>query len=296
LTVTQGGLGNNVIRRNLMRFAYLGNGIQGENCISHIEDSSIDESMNDTNVSENRCISATDDAFEFDSANLNLRVWSNVAFSSNSGISIAANSVSPAYFFRNLFYAPAASGAACAGIKTGASSTGYAFFYHNTVHYPQRCDVPVAGGSISHGVQSLGVTNQGETRYATNLVFRNNLFAVAGRLFELSGDSQGQTLTFDADYNTYFDYDGGVWGKRGASWDSFEEYQAHPQTDDQHSRDDEPIWRDAINSDLAVRDYRLAAGSAGVDSGTEIPGFNDFSSRWPGQDEAPDAGAFEYLR
>ena len=295
LTITQGGLGNNVIRRNLMRFAYLGNGIQGENCISHIEDSSIDESMNDTDVNENRCIGATDDAFEFDSANLNLRVWNNVAFSSNSGISIAANSVGPAYFFRNLFYAPAASWAACAGIKTGASSTGYAFFYHNTIHYPQRCDVPVAGGSISHSVQALGVTNQGETRYATNLVFRNNLFAVAGRLFELSADSQGQTLTFDADYNTYFDYDGGVWGKRGASWDSFDEYQAHPQTDDPHSKDEQPLWRDAANSDLAVRDYRLAAGSAGIDSGTEIPGFNDFSSRWPGQDQAPDAGAFEYL-
>jgi hypothetical protein len=296
LTITQGGQGNNVIRRNVMRFAYRGDGLEGENCISHVEGSSIDESVNDTDVNDNRCVGATDDAFEFNSANLNLRVWGNVAFASNAAISVAANGVGPSYFFRNLFYAPTASWTACAGITTGASSTGYAFFYHNTMHYPERCDVPVGEGAISHGVQGLGVTNRGETRYATNQVYRNNLFAVAGRLFELSADGQGQTLTFDADYNTYFDYDDGVWGKRGASWGSFDEYQAHSLTNDQHSSNAEPLWRDAMNADLAGRDYRLVAGSAGVDAGTEIPGFNDTSSRWPGQDSAPDAGAFEYHR
>ena len=40
-------------------------------------------------------------------------------------------------------------------------------------------------------------------------------------------------------------------------------------------------------------DMHLAAGSAGIDGGVVIPGFNDAASPWPFTGAAPDAGAFE---
>ncbi|HEV8639095.1 MAG TPA: DUF5123 domain-containing protein, partial [Chloroflexota bacterium] len=53
------------------------------------------------------------------------------------------------------------------------------------------------------------------------------------------------------------------------------------------------LWGRAAFVDAAGGDFRLAAGSPGVDAGAVLPGFNDADSPWPYHGAAPDIGAFE---
>jgi hypothetical protein len=276
-------LGNHVIRRNTVRFTYTSPGDHGEDCIHHAENKSTDAGFNDTDIYDNVCINSTDDGLELDAAGVNLRVWGNTIFGQNLGTSLAAVGAGPVYLFRNVYYAPQEAWTTCVGIKTGENSTGFAFIYHNTFHLD--CD------------GSYGWVNSGNDRTAENQVFRNNILKVTGRTMTSNLASSGEWL-LDSDYNLFDDVDGAIFAKMdGKQFNSLALLQAGVTGKwallEANSIAGEVLFEDALNGDLAIRDYRLTETSPGIDAGVLIAGINDAGSGWPFTGEGPDMGAFE---
>lgn len=207
----------------------------------------------DTDLYGNVLAFSNDDGTELDGGQINVRYWHNWIAWALCGISCAPNCSGPSYVFRNVVATLGeereSTGSA---FKMGgaALSPGLNFIAHNTLFGP--------GG----GLRSVGY-GKGPDRGAYVAVSRNNIFA---------GSGHQDLLNISTDPRNDFDYDltsrGGVRLATGG---------------EKHAVTVAPTFVAA-----AQGDFRLAAGSAGIDRGSVLPGMNDdFAGR------APDMGAFE---
>jgi hypothetical protein len=245
--------GNNVVRYNDM--------IGSE---QHWWNDAIESSANravtggpyrDTDIYGNVLAFCNDDGTELDGGQINVRYWHNWIDKALCGVSCAPNRRGPSYVFRNLivltgeeFFKTGA------GFKMGGDrfeAPGLSLLLHNTVY------------THGHGLTS-GHYGRGPTPIRT----RNNLFT--------GPRPDDGRLRYRHKRGADFDYDrlpeDGVYGREPLP----ESWEAHGVTA-------RPTFREA-----AAGDFRLAEGSAGVDAGVRVPGFNDDAAG-----AGPDLGAFE---
>ncbi len=245
--------GNNVVRHNDM--------IGSE---SHWWNDAIESIANravtggpyrDTDIYGNVLAFCNDDGTELDGGQINVRYWHNWIDKALCGVSCAPNRRGPSYVFRNLivltgeeFFKTGA------GFKMGGdrySDPGLSLLLHNTVW--------TTGNGLTSGHYGKG---------PTPMVTRNNVFA--GPL------ADNGRIRYRHRRGGDFDYDllpaNGLYGLRPvpAAWEA-------------HGATGSPTFRDRRKGD-----FRLAAGSKGIDAGARLPGFNDGFAG-----EAPDMGAFE---
>jgi Right handed beta helix region len=212
----------------------------------------------------------TDDGIEMDGSERNVRCFRNRLTNVFHGISVQPVHGGPVYVFRNALYNVAA-----APFKMHNSPSG-ALFYHNT--------------SVKRGMP-LAVSTHEKVRHC---VTRNNLFigTEAGYAFEMGAPAEACD----------FDYD----GFGGGPWKLFLKWNGARYATLEEVLEKAPVYRHAARvgsrsvfssgatppadetTSAAAADLRLAPGTAAVDAGEPLPGFNDgFSGK------APDLGAYE---
>jgi hypothetical protein len=272
-----GSFGGNIFRNNRIYFTYAGlNGVHGTDCFGNIPNFNIN--VADTDIYNNRCENATDDAIEIDGGMTNVRVWNNIAIGPMSGFSVAPVAVGPAYIFRNTFIKPHYQWTPekeCKFIKDGANGTGHVFIYHNTFYGPNGTDCP--------GLMAFDAADGGNNG-STNMHIKNNIIENYDRIWRAGDNSD------DVDYN--LENMDGTRDSKWAEWNGLtifglSDFQAQTGQD-RHSTEGKATFVDATNND-----FHLGSGSLGIDKGVLLVGFNDASSPWPYQGNGPDIGAFE---
>ena len=213
----------------------------------------------DTDIYGNYLANCWDDALELEGGIRNVRVWGNLIEKSYQALGNDAVLIGPLYFFRNVMrqsdrYAnreEAGLAAKGGGQRDIADVPAYTFYFHNTIDN-QRGD----------GFNGLGSRSRGLYHFVT----RNNVLHTRGGP---SVSTSAQSRGIDADYDLFSADvpDGsernGIMGRPEFAVGSFD-------------------------FESLSYDYRLRAGSLGVDDGQRIPNFNDgFTGA------APDIGAQE---
>jgi hypothetical protein len=274
--LTKATAGGHVIRRNKISFAYAGSSnVHGTDCIGGLPNFAPHGGFfKDTDVSDNVCDGATDEGIELDGGNANVRVWGNTIRKTNIGFSVTPVFYGPVYVFRNVVSDLQDHWiGSCVGVKDGESGTGAVFFYHNTFHSP-------AGGGCKNTVK--GFAKYGGDGAQGNVTAMNNVLHFWGRLHETGSKTFDHNLSFVEPAS----------GDKTSEWNgrnyfSFSAFRTGARQE-AHGH-----YGKATFVDAAGGDYHLAAGSAGVDGGAVLPGFNDAASPWPFTGAAPDIGAFE---
>jgi hypothetical protein len=212
-----------------------------------------------------------DDGIELDDSERNVRCFENRLTNIFQGISVQPVHGGPAYVFRNVLY-----NVMLEPFKMHNSPSGV-LFYHNTI--------------VKKGSPSLLLTPQ-EVR---NCVSRNNLFV--GSAGAYACDNEAPMTNCD------FDYD----GFGGGPWTLFAKWNGARYATLQDVKAKAPVYRHAVlvdpesvfESGLKAppdpdREYdrqysvKLKPGTAAIDAGEILPGFNDgFAGK------APDLGALE---
>ena len=160
----------------------------------------------DSDIYGNRVSQCYDDGIEADGANTNCRIWGNYLHSTFARISQAANSIGPAYTFRNIssesggMYDPLGSPDTEERgpfLKTGATDPmvqgGRLYFLHNTSVQPAA-----ASGLMYPMGMGYGIENSGGTAY--QIVSRNNILYVYRSNRESIGvDSSAGPVDLDYD-------------------------------------------------------------------------------------------------
>lgn len=225
-------------------------------------------------IHNNEISEQTDDGIELDFSDRNVRCFRNRLTNVFQGISTQPVHGGPAYIFRNVLY-----NVSLEPFKTHSRPSGV-LMIHNTV--------------VKRGRAHLILTSD-EVR---NSVSRNNLFVGTSGDYAFVCDAQMVDCSFD-----YDGFAGGPWGNflkwNGARYDTVERTRARA-----------PVYRHAVavapegifaaggappaDPDRRYEagfDARLKEGTAALDAGEVLPGFNDgFSGR------APDLGACELGR
>ena len=271
----QASAGGHVIARNKIEFFYQGGSVHGTDCIGGLPNFAPHGGFfSDTDVNDNMCIGATDEGIEIDGGNANIRIWGNTIRGANMGFSITPVYHGPVYVFRNVVYNIQDHWVgSCVGVKDGEGGNGAVFFYHNTFHSPSGAGC----GNVVKGFAKYGGGNA-----QSNVTVKNNVLHFWGRLHETGSKTFDHNLNFvePASGDKTSEWNGtNQWG-----WEAFQKgtgQEAHG------------LYGKATFVDAAGGDYHLAAGSAGVDGGAVLPGFNDAGSPWPFTGAAPDVGAFE---
>ena len=221
-----------------------------------------------SDVHNNEVSECLDDGCEMDGAERNCRCYLNRYTNIFQGISVQPVYGGPIYIFRNALYNLEGE-----TFKMHNSPSG-AIFYHNT--------------SVKRGVPLILSTQ--ETVH--NCVLRNNLFLGSGEgkyAYEASPPMQNCDFDFDG-------FSGGPW-KMFLKWNnvryaSLAEVKAKAPVE-KHAVLVEPTGNLQLPRDVARQhalvDLRLPAGSAAIDAGAVLSGFND---GFAGQ--APDLGAYEF--
>ncbi len=215
-----------------------------------------------------------DDGVEVDYNQANARVWRNRVMNARMGVSVQPTRGGPTYIFRNELF-----NLQSVPIKMHNQTTGF-FVVHNTG----------AKHGDGHG------DNGAMWRYAT---FRNNLFLGTRYAFEFTTEPDVGWRDFD--YN--------AWGTSreiggtGAPWFKWNNVRyddlAELQSIDVELNGVAAAFSDLVDASLPAdwdqpappgsRDLRLSPGSNAIDSGVNLPNFNDpFVLIGP-----PDMGAFE---
>jgi hypothetical protein len=267
--------GGHVIRRNKITFTYNGGNVHGTDCIGGLPNFAPHGGFfKDTDVNDNLCDGGTDEGIEIDGGNANIRIWGNTFRRTNLGFSVTPVYYGPVYVFRNVVHGLQDHWVgSCVMIKDGESGNGAVYFYHNTFYAPDGAPCRnIVKGAAAYG----GGADQ------TNVHFRNNVMHYWGRLYETSGKT--------ADYN--LNYVEPASGDKVAEWNggnyySFADFRS-ASGQEAHGQ-----WGKASFANAAAGDFRLNAGSPGVDAGVVLVGFNDPTSAWPYTGTAPDIGALE---
>jgi hypothetical protein len=212
----------------------------------------------------------TDDGIELDYAERNVRCFENRLTNVYQGISAQPVFGGPVYVFRNAIYNVIGE-----PFKMHNSPSG-ALFLHNT--------------SVKIGMPLFIHTGKA----VRHCVSRNNLFIGTTASFAFESTAKMRECDFDYD------------GVGGGPWKLFLKWNGirYPKIDDVRTKS--PAWKHAVVIDSASAfasgvlppengdsvhqavDLRLEAGTAAIDAGVAVPGFND---RFAGS--APDLGAYE---
>jgi len=214
--------------------------------------------VRDSDVYGNYIERCWDNPIEAEGSNINTRIWGNYIDRSYAIIGITPVTGGPVYIWRNVINAarkgPFSDDPAQASkfIKSGSGGVGRVFIYHNTLLQPSA---PL------HGVTE-GVANNASGGTASNMVARNNIFAVTDGTKNSINDSNSAQNDYDYDL-----YNGKI-----------------PSGKELHGIKGNPQY-DPLN---AAGEYALAATSPGYNGGVVLPGFND---DFVGS--APDMGAYE---
>ena len=275
-----GTKGGNVIRGNTITFIHQGTpGEHGSDCIGPTPNDAIWGFGPDTDIYNNVCNGATDDGLEIEGGAMNNRVWGNKVFGANNAIAIAAVIVGPAYIFRNTLYDSALHWTkSCGGVKTGEDGQGAVFFYHNTFYLGETTNATSKCGGKSTIIQSGGGGAD-----SINVFYRNNIF----HGFDTSISIGGAT-TQNLDYNVHYaeDQTGRILQYNNINYTDFNTFQATGM--EAHGIYGRPTYQNE-----GSKDFKLGAGSLGIDTGVVLTGFNDANSPWPFSGSAPDIGAYE---
>jgi hypothetical protein len=267
--------GGHVIRRNRIVFSYQGGNVHGTDCVGGLPNFDPHGGFfKDTDVSDNYCDGATDEGIELDGGNANVRVWNNTVVRANGGFSVTPVHYGPVYVFRNVVRDLADHWiGSCFGVKDGEGGTGAVYFFHNTFTVPDGapCD-NLMRGAAKYGSGSA----------QANVVFKNNVLHFWGRLYETGAKT--------ADYNLNFVEPAS--GDKIAEWNGTD-YFSFASFRSGTGQETHGLFARPLFVDRAAGDFRLAAGSPGVDLGVALRAFNGPASPWPTLGNAPDAGAFE---
>jgi hypothetical protein len=256
-------------------FFYPGGTTHGTDCVGGLPNfSPTGGYYKDTDVNDNYCEGATDEGIEIDGGNANVRIWGNTITRANLGFSITPVYYGPVYVFRNVVYKLQDHWVgSCVGVKDGESGTGAVYFYHNTFHAS-------SGSGCGAGVKGFAKYGSGSPQ--TNVVMKNNIISMWGRLHETWGKT--------ADYN--LDYVDPGSGDKIAKWNGTD-YYSFASFQSGSGQEAHGQWGKPSFVDAAGGDFRLAAGSPGIDRGVVLPGFDDADSAWPSRGAGPDMGALE---
>jgi len=221
----------------------------------------------------NECSESLDDGCEMDYSERNTRCFMNRFTNVFQGVSVQPVFGGPVYVFRNALYNVFKEPFKLHNIPSGA------LFFHNTV--------------VKLGPPTMLETSESPH----NCVYRNNLFI-------------GSSGNYAAEYNPKmidcdFDYD----GFGGGPWKMFFKWSGVRYATIDDLREKAPVYKHAVLVDAAsvfasgvqapasadtqfeigLNDLRLKAGTAAIDAGVVLPGFNDgFAGK------APDLGAYEF--
>lgn len=237
----------------------------------------------DSDIYGNIIRNCWDDAIESEGGNMNIRIWGNYIHFFYNGIASASTSKGPLYIFRNVSRESRSGHRNSTGgalIKTGERNEfggGRRYIFHNTI------------------LQPGGVFNVFSSHVNPNCITRNNIFDVPGRL---ATDIEKEPLS---DYD--FDYFSGVAKGRTAIEEHGIKFNTTPTGTRLYSSSYglEFYPRSSINSikwgkypyefgdrKLEITDPVVWISNPLIDSGIQLPGFNDdFTGK------APDLGAFE---
>ncbi len=275
LILVKAASGGHAIYRNRIVFYYPGGNVHGTDCIGGLPNFAPHGGyFKDTDVYENYCAGATDEGIEIDGGNANIRVWANTIVGANIGFSITPVYYGPVYVFRNVVYGLRDHWVgSCGLVKDGESGSGAVYFYHNTFYS--------VDGAACKGY-AKGFVKYGGDDAQSNVVIKNNIIWTWSRLYETGSKFADYNLNYvePASGDKIAEYNGvNYW-----SWDAFRSGTGLEQNG---------LWGKPVFVDAGAGDFRLAAGSPGIDRGQLIVGFNDPSSAWPFKGSAPDLGAFE---
>ena len=214
----------------------------------------------------------TDDGIEADYAQRNVRVFENRLINVFQGISVQPVYGGPVYIFRNTMF-----NVCVEPFKVHNGPSG-AIMVHNTI--------------VKNKAPSLIWTS----KPFSNLVYRNNLFVGTSDRYAFENQAPAEGCDFD--------YDGFV----GGPFATFLKWNNQRYKDINEVRAKAPIYRHAVHIESSnglfasgvtpptdekqqvaqPPDLRLAGGTAAIDAGQPLPGFNDgFSGK------GPDLGAYE---
>jgi hypothetical protein len=226
-----------------------------------VTDGSTDENVGaDCDLHDNTLHDLGDDAIETDvTAAINLRVFHNHVDNVFSGFSVAPNYQGPEYILYNVITRTGRG-----GFKFSLSGTGETWICHNTL-----------AGNVS-GAPAVHPSGP----YA-NMHFRNNVLVGNGAasVSDDSGESQtGNDFDFDVIWTNY----PALFRWKGVNYSTIAALRSATGFE-MNGRAGDPLFVNA-----AAGDYRLQAGSPGIDAGLRLPGINDTY-----QGSAPDIGAFE---
>lgn len=223
-------------------------------------------------IHHNEISEMTDDGIEMDYSERNTRCFLNRLTNVFQGISVQPIYGGPVYIFRNALY-----NVALETFKMHNSPSG-ALLFHNT--------------SVKKGMPLVLWTGEP----VRNCIYRNNLF------LGTEGNFAYETTAPMVDCD--FDYD----GFGGGPWQLFLKWNDVRYATLEEVKEKAPVYRHAVlvdpatafasgllppddetkQFDPAVNDLRLKEGTAAIDAGEVLPGFNDgFTGN------APDLGAFE---
>lgn len=213
----------------------------------------------------------TDDGIEMDYAERNVRCFSNRLTNVFQGISAQPVFGGPVYVFRNAIYNVVGE-----PFKMHNSPSG-ALFFHNT--------------TVKNGMPFFIYTS----KPVRNCVTRNNLFIGRGGSFAFESTAKMRGCDFDYD------------GVGGGPWNLFLKWNGVRYANLADVQAKAPAWRHVVavdvpsafatgslapdNSDAVQQpaDLRLKAGTAAIDAGLAVAGFNDTFAG-----SAPDLGAYEF--
>jgi hypothetical protein len=214
----------------------------------------------------------TDDGIEMDYSERNTRCFHNRLTNVFQGISVQPVYGGPVYVFRNAMY-----NVEMESFKMHNSPSG-ALMFHNT--------------SVKTGMPLILSTNE----KVRNSVYRDNLFIGTTANYGYETTAPMENCDFD-----YDGFGGGPWGKF-LKWNNVR----YDKLDDVKAK--APVYKHAVAVDAAtafasgvkppedvkkqfepsINDLRLKEGSAAIDAGEVLPGFNDAH-----KGKAPDLGAYE---
>lgn len=224
--------------------------------------------MNNSDIYDNVVTGVRDDGIQLEGSDINTAVWGNTLLSNFIGIGFCPVNIGPNYVFRNVIVSNPTTGSAA--YKLGDGSFGRVYIYHNTSY--------TTGGQDGYK----------ETNPGTGEVVSRNNIVISGRyVFEFGSAMDTNTMKFD--YDCMYTTD----GSRFVKWDgglvtTLAAFQAIGQ--ETHGiTTATPGFTNAGSND-----FTLVEGSACINAGTFIQGFNDADSPWPYSGDAPDMGAFEY--
>jgi hypothetical protein len=218
----------------------------------------------DSDIYGNMFAFGNDDGIELDGGQMNVRFYHNKIEGFYSGISTAPNILGPSYIFRNLVVNLGDSNNKFSSfIKAGGGTTyshGTQYVFHNTVF------------TRGQGINGIGYGSDANRRlyYSQS---RNNVIVNTRYLrdFSIRDDFQPEENDFDYDVLGNYSYPNGAAQVRIADGQ------------ESHGMFGLPRFRNIVNGD-----FRLAAGSLGIDGGIPIP---NLTGAYAGT--APDAGAWE---